>query len=91
MFQLEEKSQGPSAELEELHIPLYEMVIPCLLRPLETGGRLIEPVLVHGDLWYGNAATDLGTGVPIVFDACCFYAHNECKSVASSSLNLLNG
>ena len=78
MFQLEEKTQGLSAELKELGIPLYEKVIPRLLRPLETGGRSIEPVLVHGDLWCGNASTDLANDTPIVFDACSFYAHNEC-------------
>lgn len=77
MFQLEEEAQGPSPELDSLRRPLYEKVIPRLLRPLETGGRSIEPALVHGDLWYGNASTDLDTDEPIVFDACCFYAHNE--------------
>ena len=90
MFELEEISQGPSVELEELRVPLYEKVIPRLLRPLETGGRSIEPVLVHGDLWYGNAATDLETGMPIVYDACCFYAHNECKLAVSLNFNMLN-
>lgn len=77
MFQLEKEAQGPSSELDSLRTPLYEKVIPRLLRPLETGGRSIEPSLVHGDLWYGNASTDLATDEPIVFDACCFYAHNE--------------
>jgi protein-ribulosamine 3-kinase len=77
MLQLEEESQGRSQELQELCGKMYEMVIPRLLRPLETGGREIEPCLVHGDLWYGNASTDLATSEPLVFDACCFYAHNE--------------
>ena len=77
MLELEEEAQGPSADLRALYVPIYEKVIPRLLRPLETGGRHIEPCLVHGDLWYGNASTDLGTDLPIVFDACCFYAHNE--------------
>ena len=77
MLELEEEAQGPSADLQALYVPFYEKVIPRLLRPLETGGRHIEPCLVHGDLWYGNASTDLGTDLPIVFDACCFYAHDE--------------
>ena len=79
MFQLEKEAQEFSLELEELLTPLYEKVVPRLLRPLETGGRSIEPALVDADLWHGNAATDLTTNKPIVFDACCFYAHNECK------------
>jgi protein-ribulosamine 3-kinase len=77
MLQLEEESQGPSQELTDLCVAMYEKVIPRLLRPLETGGRQIEPCLVHGDLWYGNASTDDKTDEPLVFDACCFYAHNE--------------
>ena len=77
MLQLEEESQGPSDELKQLSEAMYQKVIPRLLRPLETGGRKIEPCLVHGDLWYGNATTDLESGEPLIFDACCFYAHNE--------------
>ena len=77
MLQLEEEAQGPNEELKELCEKMYQKVIPRLLRPLETGGRKIEPCLVHGDLWYGNASTDLESDEPLVFDACCFYAHNE--------------
>ena len=85
MLQLEEDSQGRWSELEELRAPMFEKVIPRLLRPLETCGRKIEPALVHGDLWYGNASTDLDTDAPLIFDACCFYAHNECKNTTSDS------
>ena len=77
MLELKKEAQGPSVELQNLCIPFYEKVIPRLLRPLETGGRHIEPCLVHGDLWCGNASTDLSNDQPIVFDACCFHAHNE--------------
>ena len=77
MLELERNSQGPSQELEDLSLQLIEKVIPRLLRPLETGGRKIEPCLVHGDLWYGNASTDLKYDEPMIFDACCIYGHNE--------------
>lgn len=77
MLELEEATQGPSEEINELRGPLFEKVIPRLLRPLETGGRKIKPSLIHGDLWYGNASTDLDADEPMVYDACCFYAHNE--------------
>jgi protein-ribulosamine 3-kinase len=85
MLELEEIAQGPSEELDQLLVPLYEKVIPRLLRPLEIGGRQVQPCLVHGDLWYGNALMDLATDKPITFDACAFWAHNECECIESSS------
>src|ERR1700712_5583226 len=82
MLSLEKNIHGPNAELEELCQKLYEKVIPRLLRPLTTL-KSIKPVLVHGDMWYGNCCTDNATGKPIVFDACVFWAHNECMSQSS--------
>ncbi|PGH12526.1 hypothetical protein AJ80_06687 [Polytolypa hystricis UAMH7299] len=76
MLDLERGIQGPSRELEKLTAQLYEKVIPRLLRPL-TVLKSIKPVLIHGDLWYGNCCTDSVTGQPIIFDACVFWAHNE--------------
>lgn len=80
LLQLEEKSQGPSEELRSLSGPFLRTVAARLLRPLETGGRSIMPRLVHGDCWDGNATMDERTGLPVIFDAACFYAHNECAS-----------
>ncbi|CAJ2508913.1 Uu.00g139390.m01.CDS01 [Anthostomella pinea] len=68
---------GPSDEIKELMDPFFKKVIPCLLRPLESGGRYIFPSLTHGDLWHGNASMDEESGMPIIFDAASFYAHNE--------------
>jgi protein-ribulosamine 3-kinase len=76
---LEEQSQGPDAELKTLSESLFSKVIPRLLRPLETGGRQIQPRLVHGNLWDGNTSTDIETGLPVIYDACSIYAHSECK------------
>lgn len=76
MLDLERNVQGPSQALEDLTRQLFEKVIPRLLRPLATL-QSIKPVLIHGDLWYGNCCTDNATGKPIVFDACVFWAHNE--------------
>ncbi|AEO56456.1 hypothetical protein MYCTH_2057810, partial [Thermothelomyces thermophilus ATCC 42464] len=70
-------AQGPDPEIDRLAPIIFETVIPRLLRPLETEGRSVKPSLVHGDLWYANTATDADTDAPLVFDACCFYAHNE--------------
>ncbi|KAK8104521.1 uncharacterized protein PG998_011554 [Apiospora kogelbergensis] len=79
LLKLEQEAQGPNDEIQRLMVPFFSKVIPRLLRPLETGGRSIQPSLIHGDLWHGNASTDGETGMPIIFDAASFYAHNECK------------
>ncbi|KAL7930185.1 Fructosamine kinase domain-containing protein [Trichoderma chlorosporum] len=75
---LEIERRGPSEELDALSHALFEKVIPRLLRPLESDGRVVKPSLVHGDLWYANAGIDADSDQPLVFDACCFFAHNEC-------------
>ncbi|KAF2742945.1 hypothetical protein M011DRAFT_252883 [Sporormia fimetaria CBS 119925] len=75
---LKKGGERPQA-IEELLTPLFEKVIPRLLRPMEMDGRTVTPCLLHGDLWYGNASTDKHSNLPIVFDACCFWGHNECK------------
>ena len=83
----EERSQGPDPEVQQLCEAISTKVIPRLLRPLETGGRTIQPRLVHGDIWDGNVSTDLATNTPVIFDATCIYAHSESRSfiVASSA------
>lgn len=79
MFDHELASQGPDDEITQLRAEIMNKVIPRLLRPMEVGGRKVVPRLVHGDLWEGNAGTDLQTGLPEIFDACSLYAHNECE------------
>ncbi|KAI0019486.1 Fructosamine kinase-domain-containing protein [Xylariomycetidae sp. FL0641] len=76
-FRLEEEARGPDEELAALKKPLFEKVIPRLLRPLESGGRHVKPSFVHGDLWHGNTSIDISTGHPMVFDSAGFYGHNE--------------
>lgn len=82
MLRLEEESQGPSEEMKKLGAALIDIVIPRLIRPMETDGKKVKPCLIHGDLWYGNACTDMKTGKPIIFDACSFYGHHECELMA---------
>ncbi|KAI1134028.1 Fructosamine kinase-domain-containing protein [Hypoxylon sp. FL0543] len=71
------KAKGYDAEFDILIPAIFDKVIPRLLRPLESDGRSVKPSLVHGDLWYANSGVDIDTDQPLIFDACCFYAHNE--------------
>lgn len=77
VMKLDIEKNGPWPEFEHLCRLTLDKVIPRLLRPLQSDGRAIKPCLVHGDLWDENAATDVETGEPFVFDAGSFYAHNE--------------
>lgn len=80
LFEMEQEAQGANQEILDLTIPFFAKVVPRLLRPLETDGRKIELALIHGDLWHGNASMDSDSELPLLYDAACFYAHNECKS-----------
>lgn len=82
-LELELQAKGPDPEFDTLLPILFDTVIPRLLRPLESDGRKVKPSLVHGDLWYANSGIDISTDDCLVFDGCCFYAHNECKSERS--------
>ncbi|KAK8044540.1 hypothetical protein PG993_004564 [Apiospora rasikravindrae] len=73
----EQGIQGPDPEFDATADEFFEKVIPRLLRPLQTGGRSIEPVLVHGDFWPGNVQIDQATQRIVLFDSCCCYGHNE--------------
>lgn len=76
-FAAEEQTQGPDPELTRLREALFAKVIPRLIRPMETEGRHLEPILCHGDLWDGNASVDAATGEPKIFDPTPLWAHNE--------------
>lgn len=67
-------------KIQELLPPLFEKILPRLLRPMEMEGRSVTPSLLHGDLWVGNTCTDLDRELAIAYDACCFWGHNECES-----------
>ncbi|KAI1331844.1 Fructosamine kinase-domain-containing protein [Xylariaceae sp. FL0255] len=68
---------GKDDELSDLGDKIIQKVIPRLLRPLQSGGRNIKPILCHGDLYDANVQIDASTGHPILFDPCCFYGHHE--------------
>ncbi|KAK8053948.1 aldo/keto reductase [Apiospora saccharicola] len=78
VLRIREQRGGKCSELDDLLPDMFEKVIPRLLRPLETGGNHIEPSLVHGDLWCGNAAmVDEDTEEGIIYDPSSFWGHNE--------------
>ncbi|KAK0710572.1 Fructosamine kinase-domain-containing protein [Apiosordaria backusii] len=58
-------------------IDLASSVVPRLLLPLQSDGRVLKPSLVHGDCWDGNTAMDMKSGEAFIFDVCSFYGHNE--------------
>lgn len=39
---------------------------------------VIEPCLLHGDLWSGNITYDK-SGEPVILDPACYYGHNEAE------------
>ncbi|KAI9761516.1 MAG: hypothetical protein M1840_001779 [Geoglossum simile] len=77
MIKLDEMKHGKRPEFRHLCKLTLGKVIPRLLGPLQAEGRIIKPCLVHGDIWDENTAADAATGVPFIFDAGSFYAHNE--------------
>ena len=76
---LEIEAKGDDPEFDTLIPTLFDKIIPRLLRPLESDGRSVKPCLIHGDLWYANSGIDVNTDSSLIFDACSYYAHNECK------------
>ncbi|POS75160.1 hypothetical protein DHEL01_v206446 [Diaporthe helianthi] len=76
-FIAEEQTHGPDPEMTRLKGELFLKVIPRLVRPLESEGRRIEPILCHGDMWDGNVSVDKATGKPKIFDPTPLYAHRE--------------
>ncbi|KAI1260116.1 Fructosamine kinase-domain-containing protein [Xylariaceae sp. FL1019] len=85
LFRAEEIAQGPRPKvMERLVTALFDRIIPRLVRPLETGGRDIIPRLLHTDFWDGNVSVD-EQGLPVTFDPCSMYGHNECTSLDRES------
>jgi fructosamine-3-kinase len=75
-----ELRHGPDGELSRAVEAVAATVVPRLLGDDHiNGGRGIAPVVVHGDLWSGNAGcvqTDQGAR-GVVYDPAAFYAHGE--------------
>ncbi|KAL8652143.1 MAG: hypothetical protein Q9226_004388 [Calogaya cf. arnoldii] len=98
MMDLDAKARGESKELKRLEGDFFDKVVPRLLRPLEDTkkGRSVKAVLLHGDLWVGNASVEEKEGANeegncMLFDSSAFYGHNECKSLPAPSSKGLCG
>lgn len=78
-----EKANGADKELHALVEETASKVVPRLLGDSHlNNGEGITPVVVHGDLWSGNASVGTigaGGGEPedVVYDPSACYAHSE--------------
>ena len=77
-----ERSNGKDQELHRLVIITADKVVPRLIGDDRlNGGKGITPVVIHGDLWAGNAARgsigDEEGAQDIIFDPSAVYGHNE--------------
>lgn len=86
----ERKVHGTNKELDALSPLILSKVIPRLIRPMETEGRSITPILLHGDYWHGNVSVDNETNEAVLYDPCSFYGHYECKCLAALGQPQLN-
>lgn len=77
LLEQEELIRGSDEDFTLLKCAFYEKVIPRLLRPLETGGRDINPCLIHSDLSLGNIKSKTDVDELCMFDACAYWGHNE--------------
>ena len=76
------KSNGTDKQLETLIEQTCTKVIPRLIGDSHlNGGKGVTPVVVHGDLWSGNASRGKLPGMAeaedVVFDSSACYAHSE--------------
>ncbi|RWA04491.1 hypothetical protein EKO27_g10613 [Xylaria grammica] len=78
VFKREVRERGARSQEEDALVDFYlNKAIPRYIRPLETGGRSIQPTLLHTDLWPGNVKFKLDNETVCIFDANAMWGHNE--------------
>ncbi|TAQ87108.1 hypothetical protein B7494_g4575 [Chlorociboria aeruginascens] len=77
VLESDQKANGEWLELQLASNQVLEKVIPRLLGALQSEGREIKPSLIHGDLWESNVCVDMESSDIKIFDAGCYYGHNE--------------
>ncbi|KAL9580854.1 MAG: hypothetical protein Q9203_006138 [Teloschistes exilis] len=76
-MRLNTEINGKWRNLQQCVDRLISHVVPQVLGPLGSDGRVVKPCVIHGDLWSGNTGTDRETGEVHAFDASVHYAHHE--------------
>ena len=76
------KSNGADKQLESLVEQTCTIVVPRLIGDSHlNNGKGVTPVVVHGDLWSGNASRGKLPGMTepedVIFDSSACYAHSE--------------
>lgn len=61
-------------EINALWEDMKRRAVPLLLHSFSPAP---QPVILHGDLWSGNAGYDETTSSPVIFDPASYYGHNE--------------
>ncbi|KAF2820085.1 Ketosamine-3-kinase [Ophiobolus disseminans] len=83
ILQRAEKANGSDQEMRSLVEATASKIVPRLLGDDHlNNGKGITPVVVHGDLWSGNASvgvigSEKGEPEDVVYDSSVCYAHNE--------------
>lgn len=83
ILQRAEARNGKDAELRALVESTAYEIVPRLIGDEHlNGGKGVVPVVVHGDLWSGNAGVgvignDEGEPEDVTFDSSACYAHSE--------------
>jgi fructosamine-3-kinase len=78
-----EHTNGADKELRQMVETVTSKVVPRLIGDDHlNGGKGVTPVVVHGDLWSGNASVGIigakgGDAEEVVYDPSACYAHNE--------------
>jgi protein-ribulosamine 3-kinase len=78
-----EKAQGSDKDFHNLVEATASRVVPRLIGDDHlNNGKRVTPVVVHGDLWSGNASVGIiggkeGEPEDVVFDSSACYAHSE--------------
>jgi fructosamine-3-kinase len=79
-----EQRQGKQSEVRTLVENTAKKVVPRLLGDAHlNNANGIVPVVVHGDLWSGNASVGVigtdakGEAQPVIYDSSACYAHSE--------------
>ncbi|KAI0008498.1 Fructosamine kinase-domain-containing protein [Xylariaceae sp. FL0662B] len=76
-YQQARETNGSWEALNSVYKRVQSHLIPRLIGALESDGRSVTPMLIHGDLWDGNVAVDRETGDPWIFDCAAYYGHHE--------------